>query len=138
MRNNVDRRDAVGEDVAFEGYYGQISYFLTGEHRTWERKTGTLGRIKPFENFFLVRDCDCNTQSGWGAWEVAARYSHADLSDFDVIGGEGDSFTFGMNWYWNPYARMQFNYILGEIDPGANAAGFGDYEIFGIRMMVDF
>jgi len=138
QRNNVDRRDAVGEDVAFDGYYGQVSYFLTGEHRTWNRRTGTLGRIKPLENFFMVRDCDCNTQRGWGAWEVAARYSKADLNDFDVLGGEGDSITLGLNWYWNPNARMQFNYINGEMDSGAGAAGFGDYEIFGLRMMVDF
>ena len=138
LRTNIDRRDAVGEDVAFEGYYGQVSYFLTGEHRTWNRKTGTLGRIKPFENFFMVRDCDCETQSGWGAWEIAFRYSHADLTDFDVIGGEGDSYTVGINWYWNPYARMQFNYLNGDIEQGRQNLGFGDYEIFGIRMMVDF
>ncbi len=138
MRNNVDRRDAIGEDVAFDGYYTQASYFLTGEHRRWNRRTGTLDRIMPFENFFLVRDCDCNTQSGWGAWEVAARYSHADLNDFDILGGEADSLTLGLNWYWNAYARMQFNYINGDIHSGANAAGQGNYEIFGVRMMVDF
>ena len=136
MRVNVDRLDGVGEDVAFEGYYGQVSYFLTGEHRPWDRQTGTLGRVIPFENFFIVRDCDCNVQRGWGAWEVAARYSFADLTDQDIIGGEGESFTFGLNWYWNPYARMQFNYLTGDIDRGA--AGFGDYEAFGVRMMVDF
>ena len=135
MRVNVDRRDLVGEDVAFDGYYGQVSYFLTGEHRTWNRKNGTLDRIKPFENFFMVKDCDGNLQSGWGAWELAARYSHADLSDFDVLGGEGESLTLGLNWYWNAYARMQFNYITGRI---TNAPSIGDYEIFGLRMMVDF
>ena len=136
MRNNVDRRDAVGEDVAFDGGYAQVSYFLTGEHMPWVRKTGTLGRIKPFENFFLVRDCDCNVKRGMGAWQLAARYSYADLTDFDIRGGEAQSFTFGMNWYWNPYARMQFNYILGDIEEDVN--GFGKYEIFGVRMMVDF
>ena len=136
LRVNVDRLDAIGEDVAFDGGYGQVSYFLTGEHRVWDRKSGTLGRVKPLENFFMIRDCDCDVQRGWGAWELAARYSYADLTDFDIVGGTGESFTFGLNWYWNPYARMQFNYILGEVDQGA--AGFGDYEIFGIRLMVDF
>lgn len=135
MRVNVDRRDGVGEDVAFDGYYGQISYFLTGEHRAWNRKNGTLDRVKPFENFFMVKDRDGALQSGWGAWELAARYSHADLTDFDILGGEGESLTIGMNWYWNAYARMQFNYITGRI---TNAPSLGDYEIFGIRMMVDF
>ncbi len=138
LRTNVDRRDDVGEDVAFDGYYAQVSYFLTGEHRTWERKNGTLGRIKPIENFFMVRDCDCNSQKGWGAWEIAGRYSHLDLQDFDIQGGEGESFTFGINWYWNPYARMQFNYIIGDNEDLPGVLGFGQYEIFGVRMMVDF
>lgn len=136
MRVNVDRRDLVGEDVDFDGVYVQAAYMLTGEHMPWDRKSSTLARIKPFENFFMVRDCDCNVQRGLGAWQIAARYSHADLTDFDIIGGEGDSFTFGLNWYWNPYARMQFNYIYGDID--REPEGFGNYNVFGVRFMVDF
>lgn len=136
MRNNVDRLDGVGEDVAFDGGYVQVGYFLTGEHMPWNRQRGTLGRVQPFENFFMVRDCDCNTQRGWGAWQVAARYSHADLTDFDIIGGEGDSLTLGLNWHWNPHARMQFNYITGDIDRAPT--GFGDYQVFGVRLAVDF
>ena len=135
LRVGVDR-DNGSEDVSFSGYYSQVSYFLTGEHRTWNRKTGTLGRIKPLENFFIVQDCDGACQRGWGAWEIAARYSYIDLTDNDIIGGEGESFTFGLNWYWNAYARMQFNYINGRID--REPLGVGDYEIFGVRMMVDF
>ena len=135
MRVDVDR-DAGSPDATFEGAYGQLSYFLTGEHRTWNRKTGTLGRIKPLENFFLVKDCDGNTQRGMGAWEIAARYSYLDLQDQDIIGGEGESFTLGINWYWNAYARMQFNYINGEIERLPLAEG--NYEIFGARFMVDF
>ena len=138
MRVNVNREDAIGEDVAFDGYYAQVSYILTGEHHPWDRKTGTLARLKPFENAFSVRDCDGNIQRGKGAWEVAYRFSRADLDSYDILGGQGFSNTFGLNWYWNPYARMQFNYINGEITSGAGGAGQGDYEIFGIRWMVDF
>lgn len=138
MRVNVNRDDAVGEDVAFDGYYAQASYMLTGEHHAWNRETGTLGRLKPFENAFSVRDCDGNIQRGLGAWEIAYRFSRADLDNFDILGGRGFSNTFGINWYWNPYARMQFNYINGEITEGAGGAGQGDYEIFGVRWMVDF
>ncbi len=138
MRTNVDRNDAVGEDVAFDGGYTQVSYMLTGEHHPWDRESGTLGRLKPHENFFRVRDCDCNTQLGKGAWEVAFRYSYADLNDFDIQGGEANSYTFGVNWYWNPYARMQFNYILGDLSSGRNGLGQGDYQIAGVRWMVDF
>ena len=49
--------------------------------------------------------------------------------------------TLGLNWYWTGNARMQFNYIMGEIDNNAVTRGVplsGDYEILGCRFMVDF
>lgn len=130
-------------DLHFHGAYAYISYFLTGEHIPWERKSGTLGRVKPFENFFLVDRCDGGIGHGLGAWQIALRYSYADYSDEDIFGGVGESLTFGVNWHWTPYSRMQFNYMYGEIDENAgNAAGggpdFGSYQIIGTRFMVDF
>ena len=136
MVSQVDRLAAFGRDVRFHGGYFYLSYVLTGEHIPWDRKSGTLGRLKPFENFWRVRDCEGNIQSGLGAWEVAARFSYADLTDDNIIGGEATSLTLGMNWYWNQNARMQFNYILGDIERGA--AGSGQYQIIGTRFMVDF
>ena len=141
MRAGVGR---VGTgNLDFDGGYVQASYLWTGEHHPWNRKTGTLGRLKPFENFFRVRDLDGATKKGWGAWETALRFSWADLSDADVLGGEGYSWTLGLNWYWNPYARMQFNYINGnvsnnEIGDDNGIGGFGDYQVLGARIMVDF
>lgn len=133
---DITRRAGFGNNVQLNGGYVYVSYFLTGEHIPWDRKRGVLGRVKPFENFWRVRDCDCLVQGGMGAWQIAARYSHADLTDENILGGEGDSFTFGLNWHWNPYARLQFNYILGDIDRGA--VGGGDYQVFGTRFMIDF
>ena len=58
----------------------------------------------------------------------------------DVFGGHGESFTAGLNWYWNPNARMQFNYINGNITNHADVNGStaGNYQIIGTRFMVDF
>lgn len=132
---DVDR-GAVGANTLFHGGYVYASYFLTGEHMPWDRKTGTLGRIVPFENFFAVCDCDGYPQRGLGAWQIAARYSYADFNDENIVGGIGNSVTLGLNWYWNPYARMQFNYLVGEVDRGQ--AGGDDYQIAGVRFMIDF
>ena len=137
MRVNVERSAATAPtDVNFDGGYVQAAYFLTGEHTPWDRKTGTLGRVKPYENFFAIRDVDGDVNRGLGAWQIAARYSYADLSDENIQGGEGESLTLGMNWWWNPNARMQFNYIFGEIENVPE--GNGNYEIAGVRWMVDF
>lgn len=140
MASRVNRVNGR-EDVDFGGGYVYVAYFLTGEHTPWERFSGTLGRSKPFENFFLVRDCDGGFGHGWGAWQVAARYSHGDFTDDDIFGGVGDSFTLGLNWWWNSNARMQFNYIHGSIDDRVAAGApdtSGDYDIFGMRCMCDF
>lgn len=56
---------SVGPDLSFGGVYCYASYFLTGESMTWDRKSGQLGRVTPFENFFLVRTCDdCTDGAG--------------------------------------------------------------------------
>lgn len=134
------------EDAGFWGGYTYVSYFLTGEHMPWDREDGTLGRIKPHEDFFLVRDCRGRCGGGWGAWQIAARYSYLDLNDADVFGGEAESVTLGLNWYWNQNAGMQFNWVNGNIkdssvvdgDGGAGSPIDSRYDILGVRFRVDF
>ncbi|TWT35730.1 Phosphate-selective porin O and P [Posidoniimonas corsicana] len=145
---HVWQNRTVLPDVNLHGAYVYWSYFLTGEHMPWDRESGTLDRIYPFENFFLVDRCRGGTGYGLGAWQVALRYSYADFNDQDVFGGIGQSVTAGLNWYWSPYARMQFNYIYGEITdrdadndestPQPVNLQSGDYHILGTRLMVDF
>ena len=141
-------------DLRFDGAYLYAAYFLTGEHMPWKRSSGTLDRIKPIENFFLVDTCNDGVQGGWGPWQVAYRVSYADFNDENIFGGRGLSHTFGLNWYWNAYSRMQFNAIYGEIDDAAISDGdntrlsdgttppasilSGNYAVLGMRFMVDF
>ncbi|MFV1965813.1 MAG: OprO/OprP family phosphate-selective porin [Pirellulaceae bacterium] len=143
---NVERTAGFGPDLDFGGYYVYAAYFLTGEHTPWVRKSGTIGRVKPFENFFLVDKWHGGHGGSWGAWQIGARYSHADFTDDNIFGGVGDSMTFALNWWWTAYSRMQFNYIYGNIGQRAAVGGAplvagttsGDYHIFGTRFMVDF
>lgn len=131
-----------GASCFFHGGYIEAAYMLTGEHMPWERKTGTLDRLKPFQNFFVVNTCKDTTASGWGAWQAAIRYDYADLSDSGINGGVGEAVTVGANWYWNANARLQFNYIHGMIRQSRFATAAtgpsGDYDIIGARWMIDF
>ncbi|HEY4342747.1 MAG TPA: porin [Parvibaculum sp.] len=97
---NVDR--VTGSDVSFDGGYAQASWVITGENR--EYKDGAFSRIKPKKNFSL-------SNGGWGAWEVAGRYSTLDLNDANVVGGKEDNYSLGINWYPNPYLRLLVDYI---------------------------
>ena len=104
-----------------------------------------MDRVKPFENFFRVRTCDGNVATGLGAWEVGYRYSTLDLNDFaaGVRGGVVQDHTLGLNWYWNPYTRVMFNYVHSnsELAVGSynHAAGGGGVQnMFETRMQIDF
>ena len=141
MNNFVNRDPGFGNSLHLHGGYIYASYFLTGEHMSWQRKDGTLGRIIPFENFFAVRTEDGSIGTGLGAWQIALRYSYVDFNDNNIFGGIGQSMTAGVNWYWTPYARVQFNWIHGTIKDNLHAQGVflsGDYDIVGTRLMVDF
>lgn len=132
--NRIDGRN----DTNFDGFYVYGAYFLTGEHMPWDRESGELSRIHPFENFWVVDRCGGGHSAGWGAWQVAARYSEADFTDDDIFGGVGEAVTYALNWYWNPNARLQVNYINGTISERSAARLAGDYQIYGARASIDW
>jgi phosphate-selective porin OprO/OprP len=95
----------------FHGAYVFVSYFLTGEHRVWNRDQGYYTSVTPFTNFFRLRGSDRSTVRGPGAWEVAARFSTMDLSDKSIQGGRLNDVTLGLNWYLNRQLKIMANYI---------------------------
>lgn len=125
-------------DLFFHGAYSQIGWFLTGEHRPYDRKMGAIDRVMPFQSV---------TQGGGlGAWEIAARWSFLDLSQRDVTGGTMQNLTGGLNWYVNPYCKCVFNYIhsWAEARPirngviQANSLIASQTNAFGLRCQLDF
>lgn len=136
--NWVQRQN--GTEVFFHGGYVQVAYTLTGEHIPYDRATGTIGTMEPFENFFLVNRCSGGHGGGWGAWQVGVRYSHLDLTDDNIGGGVGDDLTVALNWIWSKNAKWQFNYVAGQIEQRGPVAGYtdGNYSIFGTRFMIFF
>jgi phosphate-selective porin OprO/OprP len=70
--------------------------------------------------------------SGAGAWEVAFRYSYANLISNNIIGGKQSDFTAGLNWYLNPVTRVMLNHVLASIKDKGNAS------VFQVRFQVEF
>jgi phosphate-selective porin OprO and OprP len=122
--------------IFVHGYYAEVLYFLTGEHRVYERHESRFGRIVPHSNFFFVRTPHGNCLS-WGAWQVGARYSKLDLNDGGINGGVIQDVTIGLNWFWNPNMKIQFNYVWTHRDAPAPFTG-GDINGFGTRIAFDF
>lgn len=117
----------LSETYNFNNYYGQVSYFLTGEHRKYKNSYATFGRLKPKNNFM---------NGGSGAWELALRYTHTDLNSKSINGGEQGDITFGTNWYLNPATRIMFNYVWTDINH--KDIGGGNLNIFEVRFQIDF
>jgi len=136
MFTHVNRSEAAGPEADFYGYYVQASYFLTGDHMKYKRSVGSLDRPSIMENFDPFSNCDPTC----GAWQVAVRYSMLDITDGSIQGGVGRSVTYGLNWWFSPYSRIQFNAIRGSIEGREEVMGFtgGDYTIYGTRYALDF
>lgn len=115
-------------NLAFDGWYAYASYFLTGESRAY--KKGVFGRTKPTSPV---------GKGGFGAWQVAARYSTIDLNDGTVTGGELDNATFGVNWYATDNVRFAANYIkVLDVDRPGNANDRLNGDIVAGRAQIDF
>ena len=98
-------------NVFVYGWYAEALYFLTGEHREYEKKSRVFGRVIPHDK--LGSKCGC------GAWQVGARYSMANLSDSGMDGGRADDVTLGLNWFLNPNMKIQSNYVYTMRDAPA-------------------
>ncbi|MBI2824556.1 MAG: porin [Planctomycetia bacterium] len=124
-----------GPTATLWGTYVMGSYFLTGEHRPYDRTIGNLTRVIPFEDFFRARGTP-RLRGGKGAWQVAARWSYLNFNGGDIRAGVLNDLTFGLNWYWNPFVRCYFNYVHAILDdPGR---GTSQADAFGLRFQLDF
>jgi phosphate-selective porin OprO/OprP len=127
----------------YNGAYVQVSYFLTGEHRGYEKEAKCFYRVHPLEPAFLV-DTRKGTCFGRGAWELAAAYSYSNLRDgHDIEAGVEeralvDGCIIGVNWYLNPYSRVMFDYNLESTDFVDAGTPDSTANIFGVRWQVDW
>lgn len=132
----VPVNQVAGPNLFFDAAYVNVSYFLTGESRTYNKLFGIIDRVFPFENFFRVRGQDGSVATGWGAWEIAVRASYIDLTDANIRGGRLHDYTVGLNWYLNAYTRVKWELIQANLD--RDPVGKSQAYIAGMRFDVDF
>ena len=104
-------------DPYLSGYHLTGSWALTGETRAYRKRSGT------FDPLPVARPVN---QGGWGAVELAFRYSNTDLTDGTLEGGEMDIYSLGVNWWFTRSAHFSVNYryiLLDRLDTGGNSSG---------------
>ena len=130
---NVEFVDQVREGpLWFWGGYLYATWFLTGEHRVYNRRFGSFDQIRPRANFNPWSD------GNWrgGALELAARLSYIDLTDGQVQGGTLTDVTLSVNWYLNTNVRLSFNYIHAMLNRPPHGQSHAD--IFALRAQVEW
>jgi phosphate-selective porin OprO/OprP len=113
----------------FGGFYGYAAWVLTGESRPYDSDAGAFGHIVPRRDFSFHRG------HGWGAIEVAVRYSDTDLTSGPVRGGRLRLLMSSLNWYLQPHLTCMFEYGTGKV---TDAPSEGRIRIFQARIGVDF
>ncbi|MER2510804.1 MAG: porin [Nitrosomonas ureae] len=147
LRTNINGVGYDGEHLT--GYYGFVSYFLTGESKAYHVRNGAANRIRPNRPFQW-------NGSGWGAFELAAGYDYIDMNSGVIRGGRADMVRFGFNWYPHSNVKFQANVIhMLDINtartPTTNTDGFsggagartngwndGDLSAFLTQWTIDF
>jgi phosphate-selective porin OprO/OprP len=115
----IARRGGDLSDPKFGGGYAQASWVITGESHRYNMVNASYQNPRPYVNF--------SSMGGWGAWELALRFSHTDLDyhpgEFGlptpadgVRGGVQDIWTLGLNWYVNPNLKLMANYLQVDVD----------------------
>ena len=118
----------AGSNPEFSAWYAELAYTLTGESRRYNAANAAFRTPKVAYPFNFGKD------AGWGAWELAARYSYTDLNfapgvarrpvpnSGSIRGGIQEIWTIGLNWYPNDALRFSLNYLNADINR-LNASG---------------
>jgi phosphate-selective porin OprO/OprP len=136
-RQRLERGAGNRITAANKAWQIAASYVLTGENASFKG-------VVPRENFGL------DEGSGWGAFEVAARYGQLNI-DKDVfpfyadpaVAVRGiDQWTVGGSWYLNRWLRFMVNYEVNRFDGGATPVGTGadrnNERVFLTRLQINY
>ncbi len=109
--------------LGFDGGYVQASYSFGGR-RKYNPATASYTGVIPEHPLTMSTS---GFGGGWGALELAARYSYTNLNDDvtsglsqsttgGVFGGEQNTYTVGANWYVNNNLRFMLDYLHAKVD----------------------
>ena len=94
--------------LEFNGGYVEASYTFGGRRRYSPASGGYTGVIPD-------HSLSMGEGGGWGALELAARYSVVDLNDLTTIGGKQTAYSVGLNYYPNLNMKFMLDFEHGDI-----------------------
>ena len=125
---------AASFDNDIDAYYLMAGWMITGETYAKAYRNGAYRAIVPNKPF---------GSGGWGAWEVALRYSEFDASDFTAstnFTNKADAFTVGLKWIPVTNVRFYLNYVDTQFDTPIRVNGeqYDDEQAVTLRAAIYF
>ena len=112
----------IVKSARFDAQYVEAGWFLTGERKAYSRSGRSFTRVRP----------NAPVPEGRGAWELAARWDHIDLTGGATLGGSQQSLSVALNWTLRGNLRVLMNYVSTDPD------GAGSVEHAGVLLHFDF
>jgi phosphate-selective porin OprO and OprP len=106
-------------DPFFSGWYFEAGYFLTGEHRPYNRHAGIFARLRPEKPYHRGNLFKKGVDRG--ALAVSARWNTVDLNSGGIQGGQMRDLNLGMSWFMNRSSRFTFNYVHSNVQNNGKA-----------------
>jgi phosphate-selective porin OprO/OprP len=131
IRSEIDvTNGTAAAELSHEAAQATAVFVLTGED-------ASFAGIDPYKPI---------GKGGWGAWEIAARYSTLEIDDdtFPLYAdptseiSEAKTLGLGVNWYLTRNVKAVLDYFQTDFDAFAGAAGFPDEKVMLSRLQVSF
>lgn len=141
-----------GTSINFDGFYVYGTWYLTGESRA-EAYVSYPEDFNSPGNFRQIKILNPVRAGGWGAWELAARFSEINLNDGtvgfvqpvgnrpNIQGGRQSDFTLGLNWYPDVGIRFMANWVhVLQLSAPFNRPDINGInpDLFEVRAQVDW
>jgi phosphate-selective porin OprO/OprP len=120
MMSSINRKDDLATEE-FNGFYAMGSWLIFGGNYQYN--------VEEAEFTQVVRG------KKWGDLEMALRYDYIDLNSEKgaIMGGSGEGYTVGLNYYVNNSVKFMLNYSYMNHDRYANGKGklYTGYDVDG-------
>lgn len=93
----------------FWGWYAQAGYLLFGGKQRYDSNGAKFTRVERGRS--------------WGDLELCFRYDYLSLNSRNVMGGSGEAYAVGLNYYINNHVKIMVNYQYNNNDRYANGKG---------------
>jgi phosphate-selective porin OprO and OprP len=114
--------------IVSKAFMTQFTYVVTGEHKAEN------GAVIPSRQLFGNE----GQPSGFGAWELKARFARLQISDSTAKSNHAESIYFGANWYLNRFVKYVLDFGIERFNDPLRSPNPKDKNYFVTLSRIQF